>query len=76
MRYDDLSHNELGDILKERGLAIPRKKDERIASLIWNDKTNTGPTTDESTTMDAMATASNPFQERFPWATVPVSWLL
>ena len=72
MRYDDLSHNELGDILKERGLAIPRKKDERIASLIWNDKTNTGSTTEESTTMDAMATVSSPLQDRFPWATVPV----
>ena len=65
MNYDDQSHKELGEMLKERGLAVPRSKDERIAALIWNDNTQTGTTNADSTMMTA-------FQEKFPWATLPV----
>ncbi len=65
MSYDDQSHKELGEMLKERGLSVPRSKDERIAALIWDDNT-------ESETTTAETTSGNAFQERFPWATLPV----
>ena len=66
MGYEDQSHAELGEMLKERGLSVPRSKDDRIAALIWDDKSN--PSISEST----VSASPNPFQERFPWATVPV----
>ncbi len=65
MNYDDQSHKELGEMLKERGLSVPRSKDERIAALIWDDNTESEATTAETT-------SGNAFQERFPWATLPV----
>jgi hypothetical protein len=65
MSYDNQSHKELGEMLKERGLPVPRSKDERIAALIWDDNT-------ESETTTAETTSGNAFQERFPWATLPV----
>jgi hypothetical protein len=71
MRYDNHSHVELGKMLKERGINVPRTKDERIAALIWNDKSTPSapPTSVESV---ATVNDSSTFQERFPWATVPV----
>ena len=66
MGYEDQSHVELGEMLKERGLSAPRSKDDRIAALIWDEKSN--PSISEST----VSASPNPFQERFPWATVPV----
>ena len=63
MGYEDQTHVELGNLLKERGIAVPRTKDERIAALIWDDK---------SATNAIPVGRLDVFQERFPWATVPV----
>ena len=57
MGYEDQSHAELGEMLKERGLDVPKTKDERIAAL--NEADASGP-------------LLHRIQERFPWATVPV----
>jgi len=63
VEYEDQTHVELGNLLKERGISVPRTKDERIAALIWNDK---------SAQSTAPAGRLEMFQERVPWATVPV----
>ena len=34
MGYEDQSHTELGEMLKERGLDVPKTKEERIAALM------------------------------------------
>ena len=57
MGYEDQSHAELGEMLKERGLDVPKTKGERIAALIE---------------ADASTTFIHRIQDRFPWATVPV----
>ncbi|MEC8927300.1 MAG: M28 family peptidase [Candidatus Thermoplasmatota archaeon] len=57
MGYEDQSHAELGEILKERGLDVPKTKGERIAAL---------------TEADASTPFLHRIQEQFPWATVPV----
>ena len=62
MGYEDQTHVELGNLLKERGLDDPRTKDERIAALIWSD-TSTPPSAEGGL---------GPLQERFPWASTPV----
>ena len=64
MGYEDQTHVELGKLLKDRGIVVPRTKDERIAALIWDDN--------HQAIRSTPTASSNPFQERFPWATVPV----
>ena len=57
MRYDDQSHVELGEMLKERGLDVPKTKGDRITAL---------------TEADASTPFIHRIQDRFPWASVPV----
>ncbi len=57
MGYEDQSHAELGEMLKERGLEVPKTKGGRIAAL---------------TEADASTPFMHRIQDRFPWATVPV----
>ena len=57
MGYEDQSHAELGEMLKERGLDVPKTKEERIAAL---------------NEADASTPFIHRIQDRFPWATVPV----
>ena len=57
MGYEDQSHAELGEMLKERGLEVPKTKGERIAAL---------------TEADASTPFMHRIKDRFPWATVPV----
>jgi len=57
MGYEDQSHAELGEMLKERGLDVPKTKGERIAAL---------------NEADASTPFIHRIQDRFPWATVPV----
>ncbi|HJM41583.1 MAG TPA: hypothetical protein QF514_05095, partial [Candidatus Thalassarchaeaceae archaeon] len=64
MGYEDQTHVELGKLLKDRGIVVPRTKDERIAALIWDDNNQAIRSTPTA--------SSNPFQERFPWATASV----
>ena len=33
MGYEDQTHAELGELLKQRGMEVPRTKNERIAAL-------------------------------------------
>ncbi|MEE2747069.1 MAG: M28 family peptidase [Candidatus Thermoplasmatota archaeon] len=63
MGYEDQTHAELGKLLKDRGISVPRTKQERIAALIWDDNS-----TSEASSVGRLEM----FQERFPWATAPV----
>ncbi len=65
MGYEDQTHVELGNLLKERGLDVPRTKDERIAALIWSD-TSTPPSAEGGAPLVVV------LGERFPWASTPV----
>ncbi|SVB85046.1 uncharacterized protein METZ01_LOCUS237900, partial [marine metagenome] len=51
MGYEDQSHAELGEMLKERGLEVPKTKGERIAAL---------------TEADASTPFLHRIQDRFP----------
>ena len=57
MGYDDQTHAELAELLKERGMDVPKTKQERIDAL---------------TEADASSPFLHRVQERYPWATVPV----
>ena len=58
MGYDDQTHAELGELLKQRGLEVPRTKKERLAALEESDA---------STSFMSRAESALP-----SWASVPV----
>ena len=58
MGYEDQTHAELGELLKKRGMEVPRTKNERIAAL---------EEADASTSFMSRAEAALP-----SWASVPV----
>ncbi len=82
MQYDDRTHAELGALLKDRGISVPRSKAERIAALIWDDSkqkiegeipgTYTDKEVDTDTVVSAQSDRMKRLQQTFPWATVPV----
>ena len=57
MGYDDQTHAELGELLKQRGMTVPKTKQERIDLL---------------NEADAPSPFLHRVQDRYPWATVPV----
>jgi hypothetical protein len=57
MEYGDQTHAELAELLKERGMNVPKTKQERIDAL---------------SEADASSPFLHRVQERYPWATVPV----
>ena len=70
MQYEDRTHAELGTLLKERGIIVPRSKAERVAALIWDDSKQKINSIEDDVSIDV--SAFERLQQTFPWATVPV----